>query len=155
MVMLESLEPLLKKHPFLKDLDEPYLHRLVSCAKNVRFNEGDYLGREGQDANVFYLIREGRAAIELYTPEKGAIRIQTIEEGEVLGWSWLIEPYLWHFDVRAIEPVRAFEFDGTCLRGKCEEDHDLGFELMKRFSRLIVERLQATRLQLLDIYGNK
>ena len=153
--MIETLEPLLKKHRFLKDLDEQYIHRLVSCAKNVRFNEGDYLAREGQEATVFYLIREGRVGVEIHSPEKGTIRIQTLDEGDVLGWSWLIEPYRWHFDIRAIEPVRAFEFDGKCLRGKCEEDHDLGYEMMKRFAQLIEDRLQVTRFQLLDVYGNK
>lgn len=153
--MIETLAPLLKKHPFLKDLAEKHVHQVVSCAKNVRFEQGDYLCREGQEATVFYLIREGRAALEIYSPEKGAIRIQTMEAGDVIGWSWLIAPYRWHFDVRAIEPVRAFEFDGKCLRGKCEEDHDLGYELMKRFAQLIEQRLQAARLQLLDIYGTK
>jgi len=153
--MMETLEPLLKKHPFLKDLEEQYIHRLVSCAKNVRYNENEYICHEGQEAAAFYLIREGRAAIEIYSPEKGMIRIQTIEAGDVVGWSWLIAPYRWHFDIRAIEPIRAFEFDGKCLRGKCEEDHDLGYEMMKRFAHLIEERLQAARLQLLDIYGDK
>ena len=152
---METLEPLLKKHPFLKDLEEQYIHRLVSCAKNVRYNENEYICHEGQEAATFYLIREGRAAIEIYSPEKGMIRIQTIEAGDVVGWSWLIAPYRWHFDIRAIEPIRAFEFDGKCLRGKCEEDHDLGYEMMKRFAHLIEERLQAARLQLLDIYGDK
>ncbi|MCX7919696.1 MAG: cyclic nucleotide-binding domain-containing protein [bacterium] len=153
--MFETLVPLLKKHPFLKDLSEEYIERLVSCAKNVRFNQDEYICREGQEAESFYLIREGRAAIEIYSPVKGSIRIQTIEAGDVLGWSWLFAPYRWHFDIRAIEPIRAFEFDGKCLRSKCEEDHDLGYELMKRFARLMEERLQATRLQLLDMYGEK
>jgi CRP-like cAMP-binding protein len=153
--MVETLEPLLKKHPFLKDLGEEYIQRMVSCAKNVRFNTDEFLCREGEEATVFYLIREGRVGLEVYAPEKGAFRLQTLDEGDVLGWSWLIAPYHWHFDARAIEPTRAFVFDGTCLRKKCEEDHDLGYELLKRFARLIEERLEATRLQLLDIYGAK
>jgi CRP-like cAMP-binding protein len=73
--------------------------------------------------------------------------------GEVLGWSWLIPPYHWKFDARAIEQTRALALDGKCLRTKCEEDHDLGYELLKRFAQIMEERLQATRLQLLDVYG--
>ena len=153
--MIETLEPLLKEHRFLKDLDEKHVHQLVSCAKNVRYDEGEFLCREGEEANVFFLIRSGRVALEIYVPERGATRIQTMDNGDVIGWSWLIPPFCWHFDAHAIEPTRAFVFDGKCLRGKCEADHDLGYELLKRFAHLIEEQLQATRLQLLDIYGVK
>jgi hypothetical protein len=75
-------------------------------------------------------------------------------EGEILGWSWLIPPYNWHFDARAVELTRAIALDGKCLRNKCEQDHDLGYELLKRFAHIMEQRLQATRLQLLDVYGN-
>ncbi len=78
---------------------------------------------------------------------------QTVAEGDVLGWSWLFPPYRWVFDAQALELTRALVFDGTCLRGKCEDDHNLGYELMKRFAHVVVQRLQATRLQLLDVYG--
>ena len=81
--------------------------------------------------------------------------IQTIDEGDVLGWSWLFPPYVWHFDVKAVELTRAIAMDGECLRNKCEEDHELGYEIMKRFSHVMVNRLSATRLQLLDIYGKR
>ena len=80
--------------------------------------------------------------------------IQSLKEGEVLGWSWMIPPYKWHFDARAFDLTRAIALDGACLREKCEEDHDLGYELMSRFALIIAQRLEATRLQLMDIYGN-
>ena len=86
-------------------------------------------------------------------PNKGPAVVQTVGEGDILGWSWLTFPYRWHFDARALRPTRALSFDGKCLREKCEEDHDLGYEILKRFANVVTERLEATRLQLLDIYG--
>ena len=80
--------------------------------------------------------------------------IRSREAGEILGWSWLVPPYRWHFDARAVELTRAIALDGKCLREKCEEDHDLGYEVMRRFVVIIAQRLEETRLQLLDVYGN-
>jgi CRP-like cAMP-binding protein len=150
---METLERILLEHPFLKGLDRSYIELIVGCASNVRFNAGEFIFREGEEANRFYFIRHGRVALEIFVPERGAITIQTLGEGDVLGWSWLFPPYRWHFDARALELTRAIALDGKCLRQKCEENHDLGYELMKRFAHVIEERLQATRIQLLDIYG--
>jgi CRP-like cAMP-binding protein len=150
---METLERILAEHPFFKGLEEPYLQLLVGCASNVRFNAGEVIFREGEEANRFYLIRQGKVAVETFTPGRGPIIIQTLGEGELLGWSWLIAPYRWRFDGRAVELTRAIALDGECLRGKCEEDHNLGYELMKRVAHVIEQRLEATRLQLLDVYG--
>jgi CRP-like cAMP-binding protein len=136
----------------LKELEPRHLRILVGCASNVRFNAGQILFHEGEEANQFYMIRQGKVAIEILAPELGPITVQTVGEGDVLGWSWLIPPYRWRFDARAVELTRAIALDGKCLRQKSEEDHDLGYELLKRFSGIIVERLEATRLQLLDVY---
>jgi len=149
---METLEPILAKHPFLKGLEPEHLKILVGCASNVRFNAGQFLFHEGEDANEFYMIRQGKVAIQIQGAERGPITVQTIGEGEVLGWSWLIPPYRWRFDVQALELTRAIALDGKCLRTKSEEDHDLGYQLLKRFAGIIVERLEATRLQLLDVY---
>jgi hypothetical protein len=89
----------------------------------------------------------------MFAPSRGPIILQTLGEGEVLGWSWLVAPYRWRFDGRAVELTRAIALDGECLRGKCEEDHDLGYELMKRVSLVMEKLVQATRLQLADVYG--
>jgi CRP/FNR family transcriptional regulator, cyclic AMP receptor protein len=151
---METLERILGEHPFFKGLEPRYLELLVGCASNVRFNEGDYICRDGDEATQFFLIRHGKVALELETGQRGAIVIETLEAGEILGWSWLLWPYRWHFDVRATELVRAIALDGTCLRGKCDQDHDLGYELLKRFGHVVIERLKATRLQLLDVYGS-
>jgi CRP-like cAMP-binding protein len=134
-------------------MEEPYLQLFVDCASNIRFNAGDMIFREGDEADTFYLIRHGRVALETSAPEGGSAVIQTLGDGDVLGWSWLVAPFRWRFDARAMEPVRAVALDGRCLRGRAEEDHDLGYELMKRCAQVMERRLQATRLQLLDVYG--
>ncbi len=148
-----TLEPILREHPFFAGLPDTGLTLITGCAKNVRFEAGAALAREGDPAEHFYLIREGRVSLELPAPHGGTVKIQTIDAGEVVGWSWLMPPYQWQFDISAVTPVRALEMDGTCLRGKCDADPRLGYELMKRFSRVMVERLASTRLQLLDLYG--
>jgi len=150
---METLERILAEHPFFKGLEEPYLQLLVGCASNVRFNAGEVVFREGEQANQFYLIRQGKVAVETFAPSRGPIIVQTLGEGEVLGWSWLVAPYRWRFDGRAVELTRAIALDGECLRGKCEEDHNLGYELMKRVSHVMEKLVEATRLQLLDVYG--
>lgn len=150
---MQTLESILVEHPFFKGLQPQYLQLITGCASNVRFNAGTYMLREGEQAAQFYVIRHGKVALEVFAAQRGPITIETIEAGEVLGWSWLFPPYRWHFSARVVEPVRAIALDGICLRTKGEEDHDLGYELMKRVAHIMMERLQATRLQLLDLYG--
>lgn len=149
---MEMLDRILAEHPFFKELKPHDLQIVVGCASNVRFEPGQFLVRADDEANEFYLVRHGKIALEMFVPGRGAMTIQTIGEGEVIGWSWLIGPHQWHFDARAVELTRAIALDGKCLRKKCEEDHDLGYELLKQFAHILEQRLQATRLQLLDIY---
>jgi CRP-like cAMP-binding protein len=150
---METLEKILAEHPFLKGLDQPHLKLITGCASNVVFKAGEFLFREGDEANQFYFIRQGRVVIETFVPNKGPVAIQSREAGEVTGWSWMIPPYRWHFDARALDLTRAIALDGKCLRGKMEDDHDFGFEMMKRFTLIMADRLEATRLQLMDVYG--
>ncbi len=151
----QTLEKIIAGHPYFADLESDYTSLLVGCASNVRFEPGRYLWREGEEANQFYLIREGRVAIEMVPPHRKAIVVETIGEGEILGWSWLLPPYTWRFHARAVETTRAIALDGKCLRQKCEQNHDLGYELLKRFAQIINHRLDATRMQLLDVYGKR
>jgi CRP-like cAMP-binding protein len=116
----------------------------------TRFNAGETIFREGDPANRFYLILSGKVAVESYVREQGFKVIQTIGTGEVLGWSWLFPPYYWHFDARAVESTEALFFYGTPLRTECETDHELGYELLKRMAEIMLQRLQATRRQLLE-----
>lgn len=150
---METLERILAEHPFFQQLGPEYMQLLVSCASNVRFEADQYLFHEGDEANQFYFIRHGKVAIQIFVPGRGPITLQTVGEGEMLGWSWLIPPYQWRFDAQALELTRAIALDAKCLRAKCEEDHDLGYAFMKQFALVISERLQAARLQLLDVYG--
>jgi len=151
--MAESINDLLAKHSFFQGLKPEDLKLIAGCGTNVHFDPGQYLIREGEEADRFFAIRAGTVAIEVHVPQHGPVVIQTVGPGEILGWSWLFPPYRWQFDARARDGVRATSFDGTCLRNKCDTNPELGYELMKRLAYLISERLKATRLQLLDVYG--
>lgn len=150
---MQTLERYLSEHPFLKGFEPHHITFIAGCASTIQFHDGQSIFREGEEANYFYIIRQGKVAIELFAPERGPITIQTIGEGDVLGWSWLIPPHRWRFDARAVEPTDAIALDGRCLRSKCEQDHDLGYELLKRFAAVIASRLESTRLQILDVYS--
>lgn len=150
---METLERILSQHSFFKELGEEYLKLVTGCSSNVRFEQDQFIFREGAQANHFYLIREGRVALQLFSPERGHITIDTLGEGDILGWSWLVPPYTWHFDAKALDLTRAIALDGKCLRQKCEADHNLGYEVLKRFSNIMAQRLDSTRLQLMDLYG--
>jgi len=150
----QTLEPLLRGHKFFAGLDSEYLTLLSGCASNVVFAADSFLFREGEPAETFYLIREGKVALEIAAPGRGALVVQTLGPGDVAGFSWLFDPHRWEFDGRAVERVLAVQMDGACLRGKCDADPRLGYELMQRFAGLMTSRLQATRLQLLDVYGH-
>lgn len=151
---MESLETIIKELPVFKGMKPEHLTPIVDCASNVKFDEGQVFFLEGDEANTFYVVRHGLVAIEMYAAARGRLVVQTVKEDDVVGWSWLFPPYRWHFDVRAVEPTRAIAFDGRCLRGKCDENPELGYALMKRFASIMMERIQATRLQILDVYGH-
>ena len=152
-MQIENLDRIVREHAFFAGLDEPFCKLVCGCAKNVRFEAGQYLFHEGDSADQFYLLRHGRVGLEVTTPGRGAVTFLTVGEGEIVGVSWLIPPYRWAYAAKALELVRAISMDATCLRNKCEADHDLGYEMMKRFMPVIVQRLHATRLQILDVYG--
>ncbi len=151
---MRTLEELMTESRVFAGLTEEQLSTIAGCAINERFQAGEWLFQAGEPADRFYLIREGAVALEIHAPGRGAIVIETLHEGEVAGWSWLFPPYRWQFDGRAMSDTRVVGFDGACLRGKCETDHELGYQLMRRFADSLTERLQATRLQLLDVYGH-
>ena len=150
---METIEQLLHDVPVFAGLSPEQYELLAGCASNTGFRDGEMLFREGDQADTFYVIRRGTVALETFVPALGPVTIETIDPGEVVGWSWLFAPYRWHFDARALGLVRVTAFDGACLRGKCEADPALGYELMSRFAQVIIERLQWTRLRLLDLYG--
>jgi CRP/FNR family cyclic AMP-dependent transcriptional regulator len=149
---MEGLERIVREHPFFAGMKEEFTDLLSGCAKNVRFEAGQYLARAGDTSTEFYLLRAGRVALQIVAPDR-AITIQTVNANEIVGASWLVPPYRWGLDAQALELTRAIALDAECLRNKCDADASVGYELMKRFMPIFSQRLQATRLQLLDIYG--
>jgi CRP-like cAMP-binding protein len=148
---METIEEILAQHHFFKGLRHADIELIAGCASNMQFRPGEFLFREGEDAHAFYVIRHGKVTVETFVPGRGPITLQTVGPGDVIGWSWLFPPYKWNFDARALDITRATTFDGKCLRAKCDEDHSLGYVLMERFAHIIMDRLQATRVQLLDL----
>ena len=152
--MVRQLEEILADVPFLAEMSPERIGLLAGCASNVHFDAGAMIFREGDQADTFYVVRHGTVAIELHAPARSPMTVETLEAGDVLGWSWLFPPYRTHFDARALSSVRATGFDGACLRSKFESDPELGYDLIKRFAQVFTERLHWTRLRLLDIYGD-
>jgi CRP-like cAMP-binding protein len=150
---METLEPLLAEHPFVRGMSPELIATVAGCASNARFETGQSLFKDGEEANQFFIIRKGRIALEAAPPTGDPLVIQTYGEGEILGWSWLVPPYRWRFSGRALELTRVLMLDGKCLRGKCEKDHELGYQLLRRFADILASRLDATRLQLIDMYS--
>ena len=151
---MQTVDQLLAEAAAFNGMSEEHLGQIAGCAQNRVFEDGDYLMREGDAADSFYVIRLGRVALEIFVPQRGAVSIETIDDGGLVGWSWLTPPFRVHLDARALGSVHVVAFDAACLRGKADADPELGYELMRRFIPVIVERLQATREQMLDVYGH-
>jgi CRP-like cAMP-binding protein len=151
--MIRGIDELIAGAEVFEGLRPEQLELIGGCGANEHVREATYLFREGERADRFFLIRKGAVALEVHAPGAGPLVIETLGEGEVVGWSWLFKPYRWQFDARTTAPTGLIAFDGACLRGKCDADHELGYQLMQRFASEMLERLQATRLQLLDLYG--
>jgi CRP-like cAMP-binding protein len=141
---------LLASHPFLRDLAPEHLQHLAVNAVSVRCRAEEFLFREGEPANRFYLIQSGCVALEAHLRDEAPVEVQRLGAGEVIGWSWLFPPCHWNFDARALEPVTAISFYGTRLRDQCDQDHHFGYEIMRRMTHVVIDRLQATRRQLLE-----
>jgi len=151
---VKEIQDLLAGHELFGELSADDLALLAGCARLARFSAGELLVRTGGDADEFHVLRSGRVSLEV--PVAGPpLVIETLGTGDVVGASWLFPPYRWQFDARALEDLGTVAFDATCLRGKCDDDHRLGYELMTRFVALLAERLQATRLRLIDVYGHR
>jgi len=154
-VQSKGLGEIIGSHRLFAGLQQSFLDLVTGCAKNVRFAPGQYLSHEGEPANEIFLVRTGNVALEIAPVGRGHMIFQTAGPDEVIGLSWLVPPYRWNYDARALEDTRAISIDATCLRTKCDADSALGYEVMKRFMPTIVDRLHATRLQLLDLYGKR
>ena len=148
-------EHLLRAHPFVAGMSDEHLALLqrVCRATIVSFQPGYHIISEGHEADACYLIESGSVSLQVYMPGSGARTIETLGAGDVLGWAWLFPPYRWTADATALTPVQAIRLDGVRLRAARDQDPDFAYDLLRRFSQVIVDRLQATLLQLLDVYA--
>ncbi len=149
----ENFDADIAEQPFLLGLSEHHVRLLADCAVRVTFESEQVLFREGETANRFYLIERGEVVLESTTAGGQAIVIDTIGNGDLLGWSWLFAPYVWRFTARATKPTIAMFFYGTVLREYCETDHTLGYELLKRMSEVMTRRLQSARVKLSEAHA--
>lgn len=142
----------LRAHPFLEGLNTELLELLAGMASEATFRKDEWVFRQGDESSLFYLLLQGLVALEVTMPGK-TIRIQTAGPGEELGWSSLVTPVNKQFQARSLQPVRALAFDGARLRTACDANCVLGYELMRRLLRVVAQRLQNTRMQLIDMYS--
>jgi CRP-like cAMP-binding protein len=149
---MDTLEKVLREHPFLQELSDDHVRILVGCAKNARFTPGAFLMREGEEESTFFLLREGSVSLESHLPGKPPATVETLGPGDVLGVSWMFAGAHAHIDARAREPVLAFALDGACLRTKIASDDALGHALARRLLEVTYRRLERLRLQNLDVY---
>ena len=147
-----SLEADVAAHPFLIGLNERHIKLLADCAMKTHFAAGESIFRERETANRFYLIEQGEVAVES-TRSGAPTVVDHVQSGDLLGWSWLFPPFVWHFGTRAVKPTSAIFFYGTILREYCDQDHTLGYELFKRMSEVMNRRLQSARARLLASYS--
>jgi len=148
---MKTLNEAITNHDFFRGMKPEHLALLTDQAKAIQLNAGDVLFHEGEPANQFYLIRSGEIALEAHEPANGTTLVQTLHAGDVLGWSWLFPPFVWHFQARAVEPTNLIILNGAHLLGAAERNHDFGYELMKRVAQVVIRRLQATRKQILSL----
>jgi CRP-like cAMP-binding protein len=152
MQTMDPLESSIVKHPFLSGLNPHFCHFFNDCALVQRFTPGQEIFHEGGPADHFYLIQSGKIALETFVPGCGMVTIQTLGPGEALGWSWLFPPHRWHFTASAKQPTELIAFDAAYLKDKAEENRDFGNDLINRVARVLLQRLQGTREQLIDLY---
>jgi CRP-like cAMP-binding protein len=152
---MRLMNDLLLNHPALEGMDPKMISEMSNHATIRKFNAGDYIFRQGEKASHVYLLESGKVELELFSAPGGPLVVQSVEAGQVLGWSWLIAPYDWCFDARVVEATEAIELDATYLRELIDKDHHVGYEIMKRFVKVIAERLYAERLQLVNAFATQ
>jgi len=148
---METAYDMLAAQPFLAGLRPGQLDKLSYWSRKAVFHAGTRLFREGGRADRFWLIKDGRVALDTTAPEVGEVVVETLGAGSVLGWSWLFEPYRWHFGATALDTTLAIEVDGPGVRELFRRDPEFGYEMVSRFIEVVVHRLQATRQRLLEI----
>ena len=141
----------LRGHPFLKGLDPRHMDALSACSEERAFQPGEYLWRQGEVSEWLYLIDSGEVSLEISIPNEGPFPLEAAVAGEILGWPWMETSDRVRFDARAVTPVTAVALKGQAVREKCEADERLGYEILKRYSRVTSESLERMRLRLIKI----
>jgi CRP-like cAMP-binding protein len=147
---VKTIFDIIAEQAFFRGLSQEHLRTLADSAMQTWFEAGELIFHDGDLANRFYLIVEGKVALESSVKNGDAVALQTLASGDLLGWSWLFSPYVWRLHARALEPTEALFFYGTRLREQCEANHDLGYELYRRISEVMMQRLQIARGRFLD-----
>jgi len=148
----DTLVAVLNKHPFVEEFQPEHIEKLAAMAREVHFDRDHVVFHEGDECHDFYLIVQGRVAVEIEAPGH-TFRVQTLSAGDELGWSAILMGRGKHFQARTLQSVDALAFNGEELLAACREDKAFGFALMYRMVGVVSERLQATRLQVLDMYS--
>ena len=136
---------LIATHPLWHDMQPKHLLALEHCAHLIAYERGDWIGRVGESAEFFYLITGGCAELSLPINEADSVPIMRLNKQAMIGWSWLYVPFEWQYDVQAVTTLDAIAFNVECVRAMLEADHELGFQLMKRFGTVIQERQRQIR----------
>ncbi|ELS54718.1 cyclic nucleotide-binding domain-containing protein [Streptomyces viridochromogenes] len=137
----------------LRALPAEHRQRLMRVAREVSFPQGTRLFEEGSRADRFWIIRTGTVELDMHVPGRRAAVIETLQHNELVGWSWLFTPHVWHLGAEATTPVRAYEFDATAVRTMCREDPAMGHAVTQWVGEVLAHRLRSARTRLLDLYA--
>lgn len=151
---MSTVQQIIKEHPFLRSFSREYVEILCDCAQEKQFEAGELIFREGDIADRFYLILSGKVVLATELPSHGHLTVQQLGPDDVLGWSWLFPPYVWHFQASTLETTRTICFNGAHLLILCERNHEFGYDLMKRLAQVLIQRLQATQKQLANLQSS-
>jgi CRP/FNR family cyclic AMP-dependent transcriptional regulator len=148
--MTEQETSVLAALPFLRGMPPAQLRELAALCEHVTVPAGQRLFEEGSTADRFWIIDAGRVTLDASVPGRGRVTIETLGRSDVVGLSWMHPPYQWRFGAVATQPTQAFAFDAPAVRQACDADAVLGYEVSRRFSAVVVHRLQATRARLIE-----
>jgi CRP/FNR family transcriptional regulator, cyclic AMP receptor protein len=151
---IEELERATEAYPLFADLAPEQLSKLLAIAEDRSFDQGEIIFSEGARSEYLFLIAAGKIALEVVASGQNIV-VQTLGPGDTMGWSALTETAKTHFQARALSRVQTIAFEGAKLSMACECDPALGYEMMRRLLALVTERLDHTRMQLIDMYGKK
>jgi CRP-like cAMP-binding protein len=146
----QSTAEYLSAHEFFSEFSDDVLKFLCECSSMREIKKGQILFLQGEHADRFYVIRKGRISLQMPAIMGPTMEIQSVDEGQILGWSWLISPYQWNFQTKAEEDSELLQFDGTAILARCEQEPKFGYELLKKFAVLMSVGLNAARQKMMN-----